>query len=203
MRVKCPRCQRPEGHCFCNGLQPELAGTDMLILQHPDEARHALNTARIAELGLSNCKILVGEDFANNTVLKTALAEKTACLLFPAPGSKALQSNLSNHIKPELCIVIDGTWRKARKIFYCNPFLNTLPAITLEPDNASHYRIRKAPSKKSLATVEAIVTFLRQTEGDNTIHQPLLDAFTKLIDQQIEAMGKTVYQNNYAQKFCL
>ncbi|WP_263322244.1 DTW domain-containing protein [Endozoicomonas sp. Mp262] len=66
----------------------------------------------------------------------------------------------------------------------------------------SNHRIRKAPSITSLSTVEAIVTFLRQTGGNDQLHQSLLDIFDQLVDKQISAMGKTIYQKNYLNKFC-
>ena len=46
---------------------------DLLILQHPKETRHPLNSARIAQLGIRNCEILVGEDFTENDRLQNLL----------------------------------------------------------------------------------------------------------------------------------
>ena len=63
-RAQCPRCQRPQSHCLC-ALIPQLPSrTRVLILQHPEESRHALNTARLAALGLVNGELQVGEQFA-------------------------------------------------------------------------------------------------------------------------------------------
>ena len=51
-RARCGRCQRPRSHCLC-ALIPQLQSrTRVLILQHPEESRHALNTARLAALGV-------------------------------------------------------------------------------------------------------------------------------------------------------
>ena len=52
-RSQCPRCLRPESHCLC-ALIPQLdSRTRVLLLQHPSEVNHALNTARLAALGLT------------------------------------------------------------------------------------------------------------------------------------------------------
>src|SRR5690606_8570550 len=62
-RPTCSRCQRPLSHCLCS-LIPDLdSRTRVLILQHPSEASHALNTARLAALGLRNAELRVGEVF--------------------------------------------------------------------------------------------------------------------------------------------
>lgn len=60
-RARCKRCLRPVPHCLC-ALIPQLdSRTRVLILQHPDEAGHALNTARLAALGLINAQLRVGK----------------------------------------------------------------------------------------------------------------------------------------------
>ena len=199
-RATCERCQRPEKYCYCNNLPETTASIDLVVLQHPSESKHALNTARIAALGISNCDIFVGEDFTHHPLLQERLTSQSCCLLFPTEQATSVTTLLSSQASaapPQCCIVIDGTWRKARKIFYCNPFLHTLPAITLEPAQQSEYRIRKAPSRHSLSTVEAIVSLLRQAENNDSGYQPLLDAFTRLIDSQINAMGIERYNQNY------
>lgn len=37
--------------------------THVLVLQHPEEHMHPLNTARLAVLGLQNAELLIGESF--------------------------------------------------------------------------------------------------------------------------------------------
>ncbi|MBY0415032.1 MAG: DTW domain-containing protein [Bdellovibrionales bacterium] len=96
-------------------------------------------------------------------------------------------------------IVIDGTWRKAKKIFLSSKNLQPLPALSLAPTEESDYRIRKAPSENALSTLEASVMALN-------ILEPKLDttsatlAFKKMIDHQIEKMGRVLYQTNYLNK---
>ena len=62
-RIHCERCLRPQSHCLC-ALIPRLdSRTRVLLLQHPSEVNHALNTARLAALGLRNAELRVGEVF--------------------------------------------------------------------------------------------------------------------------------------------
>ena len=57
-RPQCPRCLRPVTHCLC-ALIPSLdSRTRILLLQHPSEVNHALNTARLAALGLNNAQLV-------------------------------------------------------------------------------------------------------------------------------------------------
>ena len=199
-RIECPRCQRPVNTCYCQNLQPETASTDLLIIQHPSETRHAINSARIASLGISNCEILTGEDFTHSEGLTEKLAGRHAVLLFPSDNALATAEHSSNHGKPELCVILDGTWRKAKKIYYLNPVLQQLPAVTLSGVHTSAYTIRKTPGAGALSTIEATVAFLRELNEDEHCHQNCLDAFHLMISRQIEAMGEDIFKKNYAQR---
>ncbi len=163
------------------------------------ESRHPLNTARILEMGISNCEVWTGEDFSTHPSLQKALREKNCYLLFPGANAKASTEVLET-TTPEVIIVLDGTWRKAKKIYYCNPQLQQLPCIELTDLPISDYRIRKAPDKGALSTVEATVTLLRQANQNPVAHQPLLDTFGLMIEQQINAMGQETFLKNYPQK---
>ncbi|WP_040262099.1 tRNA-uridine aminocarboxypropyltransferase [Pseudomonas massiliensis] len=192
-RPRCSRCLRPEGHCLC-ALIPRLPSrTRVLILQHPSEADHALNTARLAHLGLPNSQLAVTEQVA------PALWEAypgQACVLFPGEGSQLLPAGAE---QPMQLIVLDGTWRKARKLLHLNPALAALPRVSLAPVGPSRYRLRKAPGPDALSTVEAIVQALETLEPESS-YQELLKPFDALIDGQIAAMGEATYQRNHQGK---
>jgi DTW domain-containing protein YfiP len=175
-------------------LIPRLPSrTRVLILQHPDEVGHALNTARVAALGLENAELLVGERFAD---LQLDSAYR-ACLLFPGEAAQPLPlAPLPNDERPLLLVVPDGTWRKARKLLHLNPCLAELPRVCLPSGLNSRYRLRKAPAEGALATIEAIVAALELQEAPQRFDE-LLRPFEALIEGQIAAMGADTYQRNH------
>lgn len=193
-RPQCPRCQRPLNHCLC-ALIPSLANsTRVLILQHPSETGHALNTARLAALGLTNAELRVGESFEDLPV-----DDGTASyLLFPGEGAVPLME-LAKRVEPLRLIVPDGTWRKARKLLHLNPRLAALSRVALPVGLMSRYRLRKAPMPGALSTLEAIVTALNALEGAGRF-DPLLRPFEALIETQINAMGAEVYQRHHGNR---
>ena len=195
-RARCERCQRPPSHCLC-ALIPQLQSrTRVLILQHPQESQHALNTARLAALGLVNGELQVGEQFAD---LASWLADPAyqACLLFPGDDAQPLATvAASPRARPLLLVVPDGTWRKARKLLYCNPLLAGLPRVCLPTGLESRYRLRKAPMAGALSTLEAIVVALETLEAPQSF-AALLQPFEALIEGQIAAMGEATYQRNH------
>ncbi len=194
VRQRCQRCARPLAHCLCSLIPSLPSRTRILLLQHPDEAKHALNTARLVALGLQNVQLLIGERFDD---LECYIQQQgyRACVLFPGEGAQVLSAYQEGQ-QPLLLIVPDGTWRKARKILHCNPLLATLPRVTLAAGFSSRYRLRKAPDAQALATVEAVTHALSTLEPEADF-SPLLRPFEALIEGQIEAMGAEVYQRNH------
>ncbi|NWC90768.1 MULTISPECIES: tRNA-uridine aminocarboxypropyltransferase [unclassified Pseudomonas] len=193
-RPQCPRCLRPTTHCLCPLIPSLDSRTRVLLLQHPSEVNHALNTARLAALGLVNAQLVVGEVFENLQVLLNPPGYQ-ARLLFPAEEAQPLQAYTPSD-EPLLLVVPDGTWRKARKLLHLNPLLAALPRVTLAEGAVSRYRLRKAPGPGALSTVEAIVQALQVLEAP-TSFEPLLKPFEALIEGQIAAMGDEVFQRNH------
>jgi len=163
-------------------------------VQHPDEARHALNTARLVALGLHNAQLIIAETVDD---LESYLKQPGywPCVLFPGETAQEL-STYQVEQQPLLLVVPDGTWRKARKIMHCNPLLAALPRVTLPAGLSSRYRLRKAPDAQALATIEAVTYALNILEPEADF-SPLLRPFDALIEGQIKAMGAQVYQRNH------
>ena len=193
-RIQCPRCLRPQTHCLCRLIPSLDSRTRVLLLQHPSEVKHALNTARLAALGLRNAELIVGEVFEDLPTLLNQPGYR-ARLLFPAEDAQTLQGYAGDD-QPLLLVVPDGTWRKARKMLHLNPLLAALPRVTLAAGGVSRYRLRKAPGPGALSTVEAIVQALQVLEAPSSF-EPLLKPFEALIEGQIAAMGEAVYLRNH------
>jgi len=194
-RARCERCHRPENHCLC-ALIPHLdSRTRVLILQHPSEVNHALNTARLAALGLTNAQLVVGEVFEDLADLLDVPGYQPR-LLFPGEEAQALVSQSADE-RPILLVVPDGTWRKARKLLHLNPQLAALPRVMLDNAPGSRYRLRKAPGPDALSTLEAIVHALQTLEPEHSF-DALLRPFDALIEGQIKAMGEETFRRNHS-----
>ncbi|AXJ03872.1 DTW domain-containing protein [Pseudomonas fluorescens] len=194
-RPQCPRCLRPQTHCLCPLIPSLDSRTRVLLLQHPSEVNHALNTARLAALGLNNAELIVGEVFEDLPTLLNRPGYR-ARLLFPAEDAQPMQTYAASD-EPLLLVVPDGTWRKARKMLHLNPLLAALPRVTLAEGGVSRYRLRKAPGPGALSTIEAIVQALQTLEAPASF-DPLLKPFEALIEGQIAAMGEETFQRNHS-----
>ncbi len=194
-RLRCERCLRPESYCVCSYVTMVAHRTRVLILQHPEEHRHPLNTGRLAVLGLTRAELLVGEHFPQ--LASILAASSSTFLLFPGESAQTPQPlNCYPASESALLIVPDGTWRKARKILYANPLLNALPRLSLAAGEPSRYRVRKTREPAAVSTIEAIARTLAALEPDQDF-RPILRPFDALIDQQVAAMGADVYQRDH------
>lgn len=200
-RFVCPRCQRPPVGCLCPWI-PQLAhDTRVLVLQHPSERHHALNTARLAVLGLTQATLLVGEHFPD---APWRHPDDEPWLLFPGDAAGAVPVMAAATVaampvpqgRTRLLVVPDGSWRKAARLLHANPDLDTLPRLSLPAGAPSRYRLRRAPNPEALSTVEAIARALTVLDAPRDF-TALLHPFERLIDQQIAAMGTDTYTRNY------
>ncbi|MFJ9992736.1 tRNA-uridine aminocarboxypropyltransferase [Pseudomonas putida] len=194
-RPRCERCKRPLDHCLCPLIPALDSRTRVVLLQHPSETSHALNTARLAALGLRNAELLVGEVFEDLSALLATPGYRPA-LLFPGEQAEVVSAYGEGDALPLLLIVPDGTWRKARKLLYLNPLLAALPRVTLADVAPSRYRLRKAPEAGAVSTIEAVVQALNVLEQPANFDE-LLRPFEALIEGQISAMGAETFARNH------
>ncbi|MDR7380362.1 DTW domain-containing protein YfiP [Rhodoferax ferrireducens] len=192
-RLRCARCLRAQRSCICQWIRPIAHQVGVLILQHPLEVYNAKGSARLLHLSLPNSRLLVGETFTEADVRVSA---GRLVLLYPdtpqdvalgLPAAPALPQDWLQDPARLCLVVLDGTWRKSRKLLFQNPLLQQLPRLALRDMPPSQYRIRKAHKPDQLSTLEACCAALAQLEvgeGDAARYQPLLDAFDGFVDQQ-------------------
>lgn len=197
-RLRCASCLRPQAGCICRWVTPVAHRVEVLILQHPLEADNPKGTARLLQLSLRASRLIIGEVFdaqewqppgntRHNLLLYPDLpSDRSAGLpLPPAPAPDLLQDPSRLRL-----IVLDGTWRKSRKLLYLNASLQRLPRLPLQDAPASNYRLRRARRADQLSTLEAVCAALAQVEGDGRPFQPLLNALDGFVAQQMAFSGR-------------
>ena len=201
-RPFCHACKRPQRNCICALAQTVVHRTEVLLLQHPQEVHEAKGTARLLHLCLAHSRLEVGEHFdaqqlqswlaqgwqANAPAPRTVLlypesAPDPALPLVPAPP---LPPAWLQDSQPLRLVVIDGTWRKSRKMLYLNPLLQQLPRLPLQALPASRYAIRRAHRPGQLSTLEAACCALQQLEPANQALDGLLRAMHALVQRQLQ-----------------
>ena len=124
-------------------------------------------------------------------------------MLYPSEESIAAEylagnesSNRDMNIKRTF-ILLDGTWRKAFKMYQSSINLQKLPAVRLNAEQESQYTIRQTSIEGGLSTVEAGFLLLSTLDKDKDKYQPLLTAFEYMINFQIAKMPAGLFNKNY------
>lgn len=178
-RTLCKQCQRPTVACICNFICKVDNPTTVLVLQHPSEVKQTKGTVALLSRSLTNCQVMVGEDFSQHNELNYMLDNYQATLLYPSDKSKVLPythndkqkaiiSSDNKNQQPQLLIILDGTWKKAYRMFMLSANLQSLEQICL-PDflaNNGQYLIRKVAKKNALSSLEACCFALALLEGE-------------------------------------
>ena len=173
-------------------MTPTRHRTEVLILQHPMEVAQAKGTARLLHLSLQRSQVLTGEFFGAS--LDAALqGPHRNLLLFPEAGGdpgtglKPPASEAAERLPPQplRLVVLDGTWRKSRKMLSLNAQLQHMQRLSLTATPASRYLIRKAHEPHQLSTLEATCMALAQLEGCAFAMAPLLEAFDGFVGEQL------------------
>ena len=157
------------------------------------EVANAKGSARLLHLCLAGSRLEVGESFEPDRLRALLSGERLNVLLYP---QTAEEKSLGVATPPAFdaawlatperlrLVVLDGTWRKSRKMLYLNPLLQALPRLPLTATPASHYLIRKAHLPDQLSTLEATAYALAQLEQAPQRYAPLMDAFDGFVAQQ-------------------
>jgi DTW domain-containing protein YfiP len=166
------------------------------MLQHPRERDVPINTARIAELCLSNSELHVGVEFATNRAVQQALANAAEPPVLLFPGTDAADLRTAPPAHPVTLVVLDGTWWHASKLFKSNPELRALPCYSLAPSAPSRYRIRREPALHCISTIEALASALSILEGRDV--SGILEPFDRMVELQLEFMReRAVSRHNH------
>jgi DTW domain-containing protein YfiP len=69
-----------------------------------------------------------------------------------------------------LFVLLDGTWTEARKMFRKSPYLDRWPVLSLQPEAASRYRLRRAYRADHLCTAEVAALCLAMAGDVHAAH---------------------------------
>lgn len=130
------------------------------------------------------CWVIYPGDNAVN--LDLALRHLTEDPLAEDHDKKIIEQSLTGSKKPTRILLLDGTWKKAYKLWQLNPWLHALPKASIE-NAISHYKIRKAPKEQYLSTLEAAAICLAAIEDVDV--KPLYNCFTLMQQPFINNRG--------------
>jgi DTW domain-containing protein YfiP len=174
-RARGSRLQRCEGclmalqTCLCSLREPTAARSGFCFVMYPGEVFKPSNTGRLIADIIEEHAAFEWERTRCAPALSALLADPTWAPILVFPHAYADESR---HIHaPEelervragarpLFVMLDGTWREARKMFN-SPWFSSLPVLGLQPDQPSRYLMRDAARDFQWSTAEVGAAVLR------------------------------------------
>lgn len=193
--LSCEVCHRPTAACVCDRIVTYDTQRRVVILQHPQEKDALLGSAQILTASLPKAKIVVGLSWRN---FAHALGEEDVdprrwAVLFPdkeATGDQ-VRGRRGVSVEPsalEGIVVIDGTWSKAKTLWWRNAWLLKLNRMNLEPKKPSIYgRLRAEPKGEYVSTLESVAAALTLCGEDPAIEAGLERVFRTLVQRVRDA----------------
>ena len=192
---RCLRCRINKILCFCEHIKEHATKTRISIIMHHREKHLTSNTAKLAELTLTNAKIYLRGLPELPFSLENLEIERnsTPLYLFPDEDAVSLDEQfLKTHPGPYHLIIPDGTWNQAKKVRRREPGLSEILCVKLSDKVKGEYKLRRGVRDDGVCTFEAIAYALEFLEN-KVVSEDLLRQF-RIMNNRV-AKSRSAYDN--------
>lgn len=167
---RCDDCRLPVEVCICEWRIQVDASCHFWLLTHRYEFYKPTNTGRLILDTIKYSRVFEWSRTEPPEEFLDALADDrfAPCIVFPAGEDyqhRMLGTAQRNDGRIPVFIILDGTWRQARRMFRHSRYMEHLPVIEPSTDRLSRYQLRRSKIDHHLCTAEVAVALLEQV-GD-------------------------------------
>jgi len=200
---RCDNCRISIKFCICMHKPSCRSNAAFLLLMWDDEVLKPSNTGRLIADLIDDTHAFI---WRRTTLDPNLLAlindpQYQPFVVFPQDFAHQGQQ-VVNQVpvldpgKRPLFILLDGSWREAKKMFRKSPYLDKLPLLSINlATQDERYRLRKANGDDRLATAE-VAAHVLQSYGE-TANGKLLDLWFDTFSQQYQAGACPRQQHDY------
>ena len=183
---QCPECLRPRSICLCGKIEKLTSGLKVVILQHPAEQDKLWNSSRLAHTMIDESLLCVGLSWPNLKKIAGPNATGRRWGVLHIKGSdthdpaaapvQVFKRNkpMTDFSKIEGIVVLDGSWKQAKALWWRNPWLVRLLRIHLSPDHPS---LRTQTKSSGLSTIESIALAALHLKQSADVAEKLISAY--------------------------
>lgn len=177
---RCSGCLVAKENCICEHKKLNQSQVGFVLLMSDKEILKPSNTGKLIADVMPNTFAFRWQRTEVEQALLVLLADPKWQPLLVFPYAYALPEQpkysddlLLNSDKKPLFILLDGSWREARRMYRKSPYLHQIPMISLAVKslgnsaddvgtNSSRYLLREAANNEQLATAEVAAKLLAQ-----------------------------------------
>lgn len=188
--TRCSVCQLGVRWCICRFRVTATCGADFCLIMHRNETMKPTNTGRlIADVLPDNTFAFLYHRTEPDPTLLQFLARRhgSLYLVFPETYCGASADEVAASVPPAgaprrevfdadkvartprpTFILLDGTWKQARKMFHMSRWLQHIPLVRVDIDHAATYQLRQGAHAGQVSTLEAAAAVLAATHDAAT-----------------------------------
>lgn len=192
---RCEGCNLPELNCLCPYQVKAESCAQVWLITHRIEHYKPTNTGRLISDVLAHTRVFTWHRTAPDEQLLALLEDPQYApfVIFPDDqpdyADRVVDMGAVHTAKQQaripVFVILDGTWRQARRIFRKSAYLDKLPVLPLRTHRETRYRLRKPASKDHLCTAEVAIELLRQ--GGDINAAAVLDDYFDVFNESYAA----------------
>lgn len=166
--VRCEGCRLPALNCICPYQVQVESRARFWLITHALEHHKPTNTGRLIGDCLAHTEVFTWSRTEPDPRLLERLEDERflPLLIFPDDQPDYAERVVSFDAvalgaRIPVFVILDGTWRQARRMFRHSPYLASLPILPLHSERLTRYNLRKPASPSHLCTAEVAVELLR------------------------------------------
>ncbi|MFK4753596.1 tRNA-uridine aminocarboxypropyltransferase [Oceanobacter antarcticus] len=173
--IRCQHCLLSLPLCLCTQRPAPSDEVAVCLIYYKGEVYKPSNSGRLVADVLSDnhaflwnrtepdaalLALLTNPAYAPLVIFPFQYADTQQCLDTP-DKLQQYQMQASEQQRKPLLILLDGSWREARKMFR-SPYLSGIPILGIEPLEPGNYQLREAAHDYQLGTAEVAIEILQQ-----------------------------------------
>ncbi|MBN2797156.1 MAG: DTW domain-containing protein [Clostridia bacterium] len=162
--TQCQGCGLSVDHCICNYEISLKSICEIWLLTHENEFSRTTNTGRLIEKALASTRVFSWNRTEPPQDLIALLQDQKYKILLvfsdERPSEKARSVSFEKTERIPVFLILDGTWKEARKMLRKSPYLDALPILSLDTHFQTTYDLRRNDDENHICTAEVAVSLL-------------------------------------------
>lgn len=163
--VQCDKCGLEKNNCICSCYIDIKSKAEFWILTHENEFSRSTNTGRLIEYAVGTTKIFKwSRTNLPLELIKLINSNLYDIYLIMAADRETEKTRIKKYSvsnKSTVFLILDGTWKEARKILRKSDYLNNLKILSLDIKEKSIYDLRRNSDSNHLCTVEVAIELFK------------------------------------------
>lgn len=163
--IQCSDCGLVEGLCICEDKIDISSDIEFWLLTHENELSRTTNTGRLIENAISTTKVFKwNRTNPPKELLNLITSDEYNIYIIMAADRESEKARVVEYYRNEkktAFLILDGTWKEARKMLRKSDFLSRLPILSLDINEKTSYNLRRNSDLNHICTVEVGVELLK------------------------------------------